>query len=93
MLAHGTVGSGPPLLLINGYAATGEDWDPTFLAALAVSFQVICPDNRGVGGSGPGEGELTIAAMAADLEALLDELGSSAAPSRAGRWAASSPSS
>ena len=24
----------PPLLLINGYAATGADWDPTFLAEL-----------------------------------------------------------
>ena len=30
-----TVGHGPPLLLINGYAATGGDWDPTFLAASA----------------------------------------------------------
>jgi pimeloyl-ACP methyl ester carboxylesterase len=28
-----TVGSGTPLLLINGYAATGADWDPRFLAA------------------------------------------------------------
>jgi len=71
MIAHRSVGSGPPLLLINGYAATGADWDPTFLAALAESFEVICPDNRGVGGSEAGEGELTIDAMAADCEALL----------------------
>jgi pimeloyl-ACP methyl ester carboxylesterase len=75
VLAHRTVGSGPPLLLINGYAATGADWDPTFLAALAESFLVICPDNRGVGDSEAGEGELTIDAMAADCEALLDGLG------------------
>ncbi|HYJ23113.1 MAG TPA: alpha/beta hydrolase [Solirubrobacterales bacterium] len=68
------LGAGPPLLLINGYAATSEDWDPTFLAALAESFEVICPDNRGVGGSELGAEELTIDGMAADLEALLDAL-------------------
>lgn len=73
-LAWRTVGTGPPLLLINGYAATGEDWDPTFLGRLADSFAVICPDNRGVGASELGTGELTIDGMAADLEALLDAL-------------------
>lgn len=74
-LAWRTVGEGPPLLLVNGYAATGEDWDPTFLGALAESFQMLCPDNRGVGGSELGGGELTIDGMAADLEALLDSRG------------------
>jgi pimeloyl-ACP methyl ester carboxylesterase len=74
MLAKRVVGSGPPLLLINGYAATGADWDPAFLAALAESFEVICPDNRGVGGSEPGVGELTIDGMAADMADLLEEL-------------------
>ncbi|HEX3239743.1 MAG TPA: alpha/beta fold hydrolase [Solirubrobacterales bacterium] len=71
-LAWRALGAGPPLLLINGYAATGADWDPTFLAGLAASHEVICPDNRGMGGSDPGDGELTVAGMAADLEALLD---------------------
>ena len=28
-------GDGPPLLAINGYAATAGDWDPTFLDELA----------------------------------------------------------
>lgn len=69
-----SVGSGPPLILINGYAGTGEDWDPTFLGALAERFEVICPDNRGMGGSELGEEELTIAVMAADVEALMDAL-------------------
>jgi pimeloyl-ACP methyl ester carboxylesterase len=75
-----TVGRGPRLLLLNGYAATGADWDPTFLAALAESFEVICPDNRGVGGSELGEGELTIDGMAADAEALLEALEVEALP-------------
>jgi len=74
-LAWRAVGQGPALLLVNGYAATGEDWDPTFLDGLAASFEVICPDNRGVGGSELGEAELTIDGMAADLEALLDAIG------------------
>ncbi|HEV7483023.1 MAG TPA: alpha/beta hydrolase [Solirubrobacterales bacterium] len=74
-LAWRTVGSGAPLLLVNGYAATAADWDPAFLDGLAESFEVICPDNRGVGGSELGDGELTIDGMAADLEALLDALG------------------
>jgi pimeloyl-ACP methyl ester carboxylesterase len=67
-------GEGPPLLLINGYAATGADWDPMFLAALAARFSVICPDNRGTGGSDLGVGEMTVARLAADCIALLDAL-------------------
>ncbi|HEU4393381.1 MAG TPA: alpha/beta hydrolase [Solirubrobacterales bacterium] len=73
-LAWRRLGAGPPLLLVNGYAATGADWDPAFLEGLARSFRVICPDNRGTGGSELGEAELTIEGMAADLEALLDAL-------------------
>jgi pimeloyl-ACP methyl ester carboxylesterase len=55
-LAWRTAGSGRPLLLINGYAATGSDWDPTLLEALGASFELICPDNRGVGESELGRG-------------------------------------
>ncbi|HEV7770463.1 MAG TPA: alpha/beta hydrolase [Solirubrobacterales bacterium] len=73
--AHHAVGAGPQLLLINGYAATAADWDPTMLAGLARSFELICPDNRGVGDSELGGEPLTIDGMAADLEGLLDTLG------------------
>ncbi|HEU4739586.1 MAG TPA: alpha/beta hydrolase [Solirubrobacterales bacterium] len=73
-LAWRCVGSGPPLLLVNGYAATGADWDPSFLAALAETFEVICPDNCGVGESDPRSGQLTVGAIAADLEAILAAL-------------------
>ncbi|HEX5929525.1 MAG TPA: alpha/beta hydrolase [Solirubrobacterales bacterium] len=73
-LAWRTLGAGPPLLLINGYAATSEDWDPTFLGGLAETFQLICPDNRGTGGSELGDAELTVDGMASDLEAVLDTL-------------------
>ncbi len=75
VLAHRAVGDGPPLLLVNGYAASGADWDPSFVELLAGSHTVICPDNRGLGGSAPAAGELTVETMAADLEALLASLG------------------
>jgi pimeloyl-ACP methyl ester carboxylesterase len=69
------VGKGPALLLVNGYAASGEDWDPSFLDGLAQSFEVICPDSRGIGDSELGDAGLTVDGMAGDLEALLDALG------------------
>ena len=74
--AWAIAGEGPPLLLVNGYAATAADWDPTFLGELARGFEVLCPDNRGFGGSELGEAaEVSIDSMAADLEAMLDALG------------------
>lgn len=70
-----SLGAGPPLLLVNGYAASSVDWDPTLLAALAASYELICPDNRGMGDSElPSAAELSVDAMASDLERLLDEL-------------------
>ncbi len=70
-----TAGAGKPLLLVNGYAATSADWDPALLGALSGSRQLICPDNRGMGESELGDPlELTIDAMAVDLERLLDAL-------------------
>ncbi len=73
------VGDGPPLLLLNGYAATGSDWDPSFIGQLAARHTVICPDNAGLGSSRLADGEEVggAAGMAADVLALLDavELG------------------
>ncbi len=71
-----TLGAGAPLLLINGYAASSADWDPTLLEALGGSLQLICPDNRGMGKSELGDAsQLSIESMAVDLEGLLDTLG------------------
>ncbi len=80
-LAWRTLGSGPPLLLVNGYAATGGDWDPQLLQRLAESFELISPDNRGLGRSTLGDpADLTIDGMAGDLELLLDTLEIERAP-------------
>jgi pimeloyl-ACP methyl ester carboxylesterase len=76
-IAWTAVGDGPPLLLLNGYAATGADWDPVFLGHLAAHFRVICPDNVGLGRSTLAEGEAVGGAegMTVDSIALLDALG------------------
>jgi len=71
-LSWGRMGSGPPLLLVNGYAATGDDWDPGFLAALAEGHEVLCPDSRGMGESDLGSEPLTIDAIASDLRVVLE---------------------
>ncbi len=68
-------GGGPPLVMVNGYAASGSEWDPTLIGELAREFTVICPDNRGTGRSAPIECPLSIGSMAADLLAVLDRLG------------------
>jgi aminoacrylate hydrolase len=69
------LGDGPSLLMLNGYAASSGDWDPDFLGSLARSFTLICPDNRGIGGSDGTPDEITIDAMADDAVALLEHLG------------------
>ncbi len=76
-IAWTAVGEGPPLLLLNGYAATGADWDPVFLGQLAARFRVFTPDNVGLGRSALGEGDKVggAAGMTEDSLALLDALG------------------
>jgi pimeloyl-ACP methyl ester carboxylesterase len=75
-IAWSAVGDGPPLLLLNGYAATGAEWDPVFLGQLAAHFRVICPDNVGLGRSTLAAGEAVGGAegMTVDSIALLDAL-------------------
>jgi pimeloyl-ACP methyl ester carboxylesterase len=75
-IAWTAVGAGPPLLLLNGYAATAADWDPAFVGALAAHFRVICPDNAGLGRSTLAAGEAVGGAegMTVDSIALLDAL-------------------
>lgn len=70
------IGEGPRLLLVQGYAGTVDAWNPGFLAALKPSFELVMPDNRGMGASDLGDpGSVTIDSMASDLVALIDELG------------------
>jgi pimeloyl-ACP methyl ester carboxylesterase len=69
-----TGGDGPPLLLIHGWPQTWYAWR-LVMPALAHDFQVIAPDQRGIGLSGRPEDGYDTGTMAADLVALMDALG------------------
>ena len=68
-------GSGEPLLLIMGMSGTHLSWGEAFLDALRDDFEVVIYDHRGMGKSGRTNPPFSIADLAADAAALLDELG------------------
>lgn len=74
-IAWRRAGAGAPVVFLNGYAATLDDWDPTFVAELGQDHELIFVDHRGMGGSALGDEELTVELMARDVLAILDELG------------------
>ena len=67
-------GNGAPLLLIQGMGANSAHWGEPFLRELERDFELVLYDFRGIGRSGPLEGPLTVAGLAADALALLDAL-------------------
>jgi pimeloyl-ACP methyl ester carboxylesterase len=73
-VAYRTIGNGPALVMINGYSATMEDWDPLLVDALAQHHRVVVFDNAGVGRSQSLPAPLTTDAMANQTGALIDAL-------------------
>ena len=69
------VGSGPPLVLIMGYAGTMETWVPQFVDTLARRNRVVIFDNAGIGSTRALPSPLTIDAMAEQTSALISALG------------------
>ena len=69
------IGKGPPLLVLNGFAATSADWDPSFIDRLASSNELILVNNRGIGGSTDDGQAFDIARLAADAACVIDNLG------------------
>src|SRR5690242_8767775 len=67
-------GSRPPLLFLQHFTGTLDNWDPAVTDPLAVSREVILFENAGVGRS-TGKVPETIAAMAQHALAFLDGLG------------------
>jgi len=66
-------GSGPALLLFHAFPLGLFMWDAQ-VEALRATHRVLRFDARGFGGSGPGEGPLTMERIADDGAALLDHL-------------------
>jgi pimeloyl-ACP methyl ester carboxylesterase len=81
-VAWRALGTGPPIILLNGFSATAADWDPGFTVGLAEAFTVICPDHRGMGDSTLGDPAvpMTIDQMVDDVERVLDALEIDRAP-------------
>lgn len=63
-----------PLVHLQHFTGTMENWDPKVLDAIAQDREVIIFDNRGVAGTG-GEVPDTIAEIAKDAAAFIDALG------------------
>jgi pimeloyl-ACP methyl ester carboxylesterase len=74
-IAYRRVGNGRPLLVLNGFAATSADWDPSFTHGLASSNELILLDNRGIGSSADDGTPLDIAGLADDAAHVIDMLG------------------
>ncbi len=70
---HG--GAGPPIVLLHGHPRTHVTWHRV-APALAADHTVVCPDLRGYGQSSkPDSDDYSKRAMAADIRALMAELG------------------
>src|SRR5918998_3986026 len=53
-IAYKIFGKGDPILLINGYTHSMDNWDPTLLERLASNHTVIIFNNRGIGNTTSG---------------------------------------
>jgi pimeloyl-ACP methyl ester carboxylesterase len=74
-IAYKIFGKGDPILLINGYSQSMDNWDPILLERLASNHTVIIFDNRGIGNTTSGENRFfSIAQFANDTAGLLDVL-------------------
>jgi len=69
-----TRGSGPPLLLLHGYGASGRIWHGV-MAALKHQRTCYAPDMPGFGSSTPLAATPTLHALAAEILAFADALG------------------
>ena len=66
-------GSGPPVVLLHGFADTGDMWAP-LAARLAQDHTVIVPDLRGMGLSAHPDGGYTKKNQALDIIGVMDSL-------------------
>jgi pimeloyl-ACP methyl ester carboxylesterase len=74
-IAYHRIGNGRPLVVLNGFAATSADWDPSFIQRLASSNQLILLDNRGIGRSTDDGQPFDIAKLADDAARVIEVLG------------------
>src|SRR6187200_2372736 len=74
-IAYRRIGNGRPLAVLNGFAATSADWDPSFIDALASSNELILVDNRGIGFSRDNGRPFDVEQLADDAARVIEVLG------------------
>ena len=73
-IGYRRIGKGRPLLVLNGFAATSADWDPSFIDGLASYNELILVDHRGIGGSTDDGKPFDIAQLARDAAHVIETL-------------------
>ncbi len=74
-LGYREFGSGEPILMIQGFGGTINDWNETFIGILASKYHVYTYDHRGMGYSSDNNATPTIFQYADDAAALMPALG------------------
>jgi pimeloyl-ACP methyl ester carboxylesterase len=74
-LGYREFGSGEPLLMIEGFGATMDNWGETFIGILASKYHVYTYDHRGMGYSTDGSIAPSMSQYADDAAALMTALG------------------
>jgi len=74
-LGYREFGSGEPLLMIEGFGATIDKWNETFIGILASKYHVYTYDHRGMGFSSDNDASPSISQYADDAAALMSVLG------------------
>ncbi len=73
-ISYRIIGDGHPLVLITGYSATMDMWDPLVISELSSRYKLILFDNRGMGKTTATDKPFTIELFAQDTIGLLDAL-------------------
>ncbi|NCC34508.1 MAG: alpha/beta fold hydrolase [Chloroflexia bacterium] len=69
-------GTGPLVLLLHGFAGSGEDWRPTVAAVANMGYRAMAVDALGFGRSAkPGDAPYSLALMARIYTGILDQCG------------------
>jgi len=74
-LGYREFGAGEPLLMVEGFSANIDRWNPTFIGILATKYHVYTYDHRGMGYSSDNNATPTIARYADDAAGLMTALG------------------
>jgi pimeloyl-ACP methyl ester carboxylesterase len=73
-VSYRIMGEGYPIVLITGYGATMDLWDPMMLKELSSRYKVVLFDNRGIDHTTASDKPFTIELFAEDTRGLMDAL-------------------